>query len=115
MDKAWSWVLAGGIVEATYTTLMGMADGLSDLLTFSVGFVFSIIGTLLLNGGLKRGLPVGASYAVWVGVGVVGASLMDILVFDNGPGVLGYLCLALALGGVVGINVSSDRATAEKG
>ena len=109
MNTAWYWVIAGGIVEAIYTTFMGLADGMTDLVYAGLGFGLSIVGTLLLNGGLRRGLPMGASYAVWVGVGVVGAAVADIVVFSNGLDVLGYLFLAITMGGIVGLNLKSDR------
>jgi quaternary ammonium compound-resistance protein SugE len=109
MKTAWLWVILGGIVEAIYTTFMGLADGMSDILYTVLGLGFSIVGTLLLNGGLKRGLPMGASYAVWVGVGVAGAAIADIFVFNNGLSVICYLFLALVLGGVVGLNLKTDE------
>ncbi len=108
MRTAWLWVILGGIVEAIYTTFMGLADGMSDLVYTVLGLAFSIIGTLLLNEGLKRGLQMGTSYAVWVGVGVAGAAIADIFVFNNGPDIICYMFLALILGGVVGLNLKAD-------
>lgn len=109
MNSAWYWVIAGGIVEAIYTTFMGLANGMTDILYAGLGFALSVVGTLLLNGGLRRGLQMGASYAVWVGVGVVGAAIADILVFSNGLSVLGYLFLAITMGGIVGLNLKGDK------
>ncbi len=113
MNSAWIWVILGGIVEAIYTTFMGLADGLTDIVYTVLGLGFSIVGTLLLNEGLKRGLQMGASYAVWVGVGVAGATVADIFVFNNGPGILSYMFLALILGGIAGLNLKADKATSE--
>ena len=109
MRTAWLWVIMGGVVEAIYTTFMGLADGMSDLTYTVLGLAFSIVGTILLNEGLKRGLQMGASYAVWVGVGVAGAAIADVVVFQNGLDVIGYVFLMLILGGIVGLNLKSDR------
>ncbi|MBQ4411933.1 MAG: hypothetical protein II848_03860, partial [Candidatus Methanomethylophilus sp.] len=109
MNNGWFWVIAGGIVETVYTTFMGLAEGMTDLLYSALGFGLSIVGTLLLNQGLKAGLAMGASYAVWVGVGVAGAAVADILVFSNGLSILGYFFVALVLGGVVGLNLKTDK------
>jgi quaternary ammonium compound-resistance protein SugE len=114
MRTAWLWVIAGGVVEAVYTTFMGLADGMTDILFTVLGLAFSIVGTVLLNEGLKRGLQMGASYAVWVGVGVAGAAIADVLVFENGLGLVGYLFLALILGGVVGLNLRNDTHAREE-
>ncbi len=109
MNPGWYWVIAGGIVEAVYTTFMGLADGMTDIMYTILGMSFSIVGTVLLNGGLKRGLPMGSSYAVWVGVGVVGAAIADVLVFSNGLSIVGYMLLALAMAGIVGLNLQNDN------
>ena len=111
MNPGWYWVILGGIVEAVYTTFMGLAEGMTDLMYTVLGLGFSIVGTLLLNEGLKRGLAMGASYAVWVGVGVAGAAVADIFVFSNGLNILGYLFLALVFGGILGLNLKSDSVT----
>lgn len=111
MNRAWLWVIAGGIVEAIYTTFMGLAEGMTDILYTVLGLSLSIVGTILLNGGLKRGLAMGSSYAVWVGIGVVGAAIADILVFSNGLNLLGYLFLAITMGGIVGLNLKNDKAS----
>ena len=109
MNNGWYWVILGGIVEAVYTTFMGLANGMSDLTFTILGLIFSIVGTLLLNEGLKRGLQMGSSYAVWVGVGVGGSAIADIIVFNNGLDILGYMFLALVFGGVVGLNLQADK------
>ncbi|MBE6521604.1 MAG: hypothetical protein E7Z62_00505 [Thermoplasmata archaeon] len=111
MNRAWLWVIAGGIVEAIYTTFMGLAEGMTDILYTVLGLSLSIVGTILLNGGLKRGLAMGSSYAVWVGIGVVGAAIADVVVFSNGLNVLGYLFLAITMGGIVGLNLKNDKAS----
>ena len=108
MNAGWYWVILGGIVEAIYTTFMGLAEGMTDHMYTLLGLGFSIVGTLLLNEGLKRGLAMGASYAVWVGVGVGGAAVADVFVFSNGLDILGYFFLALVFGGVLGLNLKSD-------
>ena len=54
-----------------------------------------------------------ASSAVWVGVGVAGAAVADILVFSNGLSILGYFFVALVLGGVVGLNLKTDSRAKE--
>lgn len=114
MNKAWLWVILGGIVEAIYTTFMGLADGMTDIVYTILGLAFSIVGTVLLNQGLKRGLQMGASYAVWVGVGVAGAAVADILIFSNGLNLVGYLFLALVFAGITGLNLKADKKAADQ-
>ncbi len=65
---AWLILLASGILEAVWATALGRSEGLTRLvpsLVFVVSLVCSMAGLALA----MRTLPVGTSYAVWVGIG----------------------------------------------
>jgi len=65
---SWIVLVISGVLEAVWATALGRSEGFSRLLpsvTFGVALVLSM-------GGLAyamRELPVGTSYAVWVGIG----------------------------------------------
>ncbi|WP_062288031.1 DMT family transporter [Demequina phytophila] len=65
---AWVILIVSGILEAVWATALGRSEGLTRIaptVTFGVALVASM-------GGLAhamRTLPLGTSYAVWVGVG----------------------------------------------
>ena len=61
------------------------------------------------NMGLRRGLLVGASYAVWIGLGVGGTALADVLFFNASMPIFSYLFIALIFGAVAGMNLEEDR------
>jgi quaternary ammonium compound-resistance protein SugE len=67
---AWLVLVVSGVLEAVWATALGMSEGFTKPVP-SIVFV----GTLILSmGGLAyamRDLPVGTSYAVWVGIGAV--------------------------------------------
>lgn len=65
---AWLVLIASGILEAVWATALSKADGFSrplPLLVFLAAVSLSMIGLAIA----MRTLPVGTSYAVWVGVG----------------------------------------------
>lgn len=54
-----------------------------------------------------RSLPVGTAYAVWTGIGAVGAVLLGIFLFDE-PATLARLgCVALIVLGLIGLKLVS--------
>ncbi len=108
-NRGWLWVFLGGFIEALWPCLMKLSGGMSDIVYTVLALFFSIVATLALNMGLRRGLPVGASYAVWIGLGVGGTAIADVLFFDSALPVLGYFFLALIFGGVAGMNLETDR------
>ena len=50
-------------------------------------------------------LPVGTAYAVWVGIGAVGAAIAGMLIYQEPATALRLACIALILAGVVGLKL----------
>jgi quaternary ammonium compound-resistance protein SugE len=64
----WIVLVASGVLEAVWATALGASDGFSRLwpsVTFTVALILSMVGLAYA----MRELPVGTSYAVWVGIG----------------------------------------------
>jgi quaternary ammonium compound-resistance protein SugE len=65
---SWLVLVLSGVLEAVWATALGKSEGFTRLapsLTFAVSLVLSMAGLALA----MRELPVGTSYAVWVGIG----------------------------------------------
>jgi quaternary ammonium compound-resistance protein SugE len=54
-----------------------------------------------------KSLPVGTSYAVWVGIGAVGTAILGIVLFAE-PATAGrLLSLGLILAGIIGLKLAT--------
>lgn len=65
---AWIVLVVSGVLEAVWATALGKSEGFTRLgpsLVFAVTVVASMAGLAYA----MRTLPVGTSYAVWVGIG----------------------------------------------
>jgi quaternary ammonium compound-resistance protein SugE len=65
---SWLVLALSGVLEAVWATALGRSEGLTRLvpsLTFGVSLALSMAGLAYA----MRELPVGTSYAVWVGIG----------------------------------------------
>jgi quaternary ammonium compound-resistance protein SugE len=65
---SWLVLILSGALEAVWATALGRTEGFTRLgpsLTFAVALVLSMAGLAYA----MRELPVGTSYAVWVGIG----------------------------------------------
>jgi quaternary ammonium compound-resistance protein SugE len=65
---SWLVLVVSGVLEAVWATALGRSEGLSRLVpsvVFAVALVLSMVGLAYA----MRELPVGTSYAVWVGIG----------------------------------------------
>lgn len=58
-------------------------------------------------GTALRTLPVGAAYAVWVGIGAAGTAALGMMLFDEPASVARLASLALIVAGVVGLKLST--------
>ena len=54
-----------------------------------------------------KSLPVGTSYAVWVGIGAVGTALLGMALFGEPASAARLLSLGLVVAGIVGLKLSS--------
>lgn len=109
MRRAWMWVIAGGAAETMWATTMKLSDGFTDVMFDILTVIFLVVSMVLLNRGFRAGLPTGPCYAVWVGIGAVGSVLAGVLFFGEVLELAGWLCVALIVAGVVGLNLVSDE------
>jgi quaternary ammonium compound-resistance protein SugE len=65
---SWLVLVVSGLLEAVWATALGRSEGFTRLgpsVTFAVSVVLSMAGLAYA----MRELPIGTSYAVWVGIG----------------------------------------------
>ncbi|WP_430330905.1 DMT family transporter [Rhodococcus sp. ACT016] len=65
---AWIVLVISGVLEAVWATALGKSEGFTRLgpsIIFGIGIVLSMAGLAYA----MRTLPIGTSYAVWVGIG----------------------------------------------
>lgn len=106
--KAWWWVIVGGMCETTWAICMKESDGFSNIFWTVITLAFLFTAVYLLNSGLKRGIPVGSGYAVWVGVGGIGSIIMGIIIFNEPLLLERMIFAAIILTGIVGVEMSSE-------
>ncbi|MGH7239497.1 MAG: SMR family transporter, partial [Candidatus Saccharimonadales bacterium] len=54
-------------------------------------------------GWAARSLPIGTAYAVWTGIGAVGAVLLGIVLFGESAQPLRLACIGLIIIGILGL------------
>jgi quaternary ammonium compound-resistance protein SugE len=103
---AWAFLLIAGLLEVGWATGLKFTDGLTKLWPSALTLVVSFISFVLLAQAMRT-LPVGTSYAVWTGIGVVGTAILG-MVFAGDPVQPARIgCIALILVGIVGLKLTS--------
>lgn len=101
---AWIVLIISGVLETVWAVALNASHGLSRPRP-TLLFVAALVASMAGLGYAMRTIPVGTAYAVWVGIGAVGTAAYGMLVLHE-PATAGRLiCLALIIGGVVGLKV----------
>ena len=101
---SWLVLVLSGVLEAVWATALGRSEGFTrpaPTVVFAVALVASMAGLAFA----MRELPVGTSYAVWVGIGAVLTVACAMATGTEPVSVLKVLFLAMIVGGVVGLKL----------
>jgi quaternary ammonium compound-resistance protein SugE len=102
---AWLLLVLAGLFEIAWAIGLKYTEGFTRLWP-SVGTGIAMVASVVLLGIAMKSLPVGTSYAVWVGVGAVGTAILGIVLFGE-PATAGRLAsLGLIVAGIVGLKLS---------
>ena len=104
----WLYLFVAGVFETAW------AIGLK----YSAGFtkfgpsVFTVVAmgvSLYLLALALRTLPIGTGYAVWTGIGTVGAAILGIFLFNESREISRILCILLIVAGIIGLKLTSPE------
>lgn len=100
----WWCLLVAGILEAAWVVGMKYTEGFTKLIP-SVLTVGTMALSLYLLSQAVRTIPLGTGYAVWTGIGVVGAAVFGIIVFKEPIDWIRAFCLIAILSGIAGLRL----------
>ncbi|HEX4984826.1 MAG TPA: quaternary ammonium compound efflux SMR transporter SugE [Burkholderiales bacterium] len=103
---AWILLLVAGLFEVVWAIGLKYTDGFSRLWP-SVGTLVAMVVSVVLLGVAMKWLPVGTSYAVWVGVGAVGTAILGIVLFGESASAGRLVSLGLIVAGIVGLKLAT--------
>lgn len=105
---AWLLLLAAGVLEIVWALSMKASDGFEKtqytvLTIAAAGTSFWLLGVSL------KVLPVGTAYAVWTGMGAVGAAVLGIFLFKEPASAARVGCILLIVLGILGLRLTSHE------
>jgi quaternary ammonium compound-resistance protein SugE len=86
---------------------MKKSEGFS-LLTPSIITIVTMIGSFALLSIAMRSLPLGTAYAIWTGIGAVGAFVVGIVILGEAATFFRVASVTLILAGIIGLKLSSS-------
>lgn len=101
---SWFVLVLSGVLEAVWATALDKSEGLSRLVPSIVFFVALALSMTGLGFAMKT-LPVGTSYAVWVGIGAVLTVAYAMVTGTESVSAVKVLLLLGIVGCVVGLKL----------
>ncbi|HVH99262.1 MAG TPA: quaternary ammonium compound efflux SMR transporter SugE [Enhygromyxa sp.] len=101
---SWTLLFVAGVLEIAWAVGLKYTEGFTRLVP-SLLTVAALVASIALLGLATKSIPIGTAYAVWVGIGALGASVLGIVLFGESasPVRLAFLCLLLV--SVVGLKL----------
>ena len=103
---AWGILIAAGGLEVFWATFMKLSEGFTKPLYTVLTFA-GMAASFLLLARATRTLPLGTAYAVWTGIGALGALIVGVIVFRESLTPARLLFAALLLIGIIGLKVTA--------
>lgn len=107
MGTAWAILVASGLFETVWAVGLKYTDGFTRLLP-SLGVIAAMVVSVYGLSVAMRVIPVGTAYAVWAGVGAVGAVLVGLFFLGEPRTAARLVCLALIVAGIIGLQLVTE-------
>ena len=107
---AWTLLIVAGVFEVAWATSLKYTEGFTRLWPSVLNIALMAASVFLLSRALKY-VPVGTGYAIWSGIGAVGATFMGMALFHETQHIgarLGWLALIVI--GIAGLKSAGGAA-----
>jgi quaternary ammonium compound-resistance protein SugE len=104
---AWIILLIAGLLEVVWAIGLKYTHGFTRLTPSIITIAAMVVSMLLLANSMKT-LPAGTAYAVWTGIGAVGAAIMGMVLLGESTNIARIISLCLIVVGILGLKFSSQ-------
>jgi quaternary ammonium compound-resistance protein SugE len=105
-----SWILlfVAGLLEVAWAAGLKSSEGFTRLGP-SVFTIVTALGSFILLAMAMKNLPLGTAYAVWTGIGAVGAFIFGIVLMGEAVSAARIVSAVLIVAGLIGLKLSSGH------
>lgn len=105
---AWVYLVIAGLLEIGWAIGLKYTAGWTRLYPSLLTAATMIASFYFLSLGV-RSLPIGTAYAVWTGIGTVGAAILGILIFGETRDIGKIVCVLFIVAGILGLKLTSTH------
>jgi len=101
----WIFLVLAGLLEVVWAVGLKYTEGFTRLWP-SVITGSAMVASIVLLAMAVKTLPIGTAYAIWTGIGAVGAVILGIVLFGDSASPLRLACVGLVVLGMVGLKLT---------
>lgn len=106
MTSAWFILAIAGLLEVCWAIGLKYTEGFTRLWP-TVFTLVALAGSMFLLARATQTIPIGTAYAVWVGIGALGAVILGIFLFNEPASVSRLLFVAMLVVSLIGLKVTA--------
>lgn len=106
VEMAWVYLVVAGLLETGWAIGLKYTDGFTKPVP-SILTSLAIAASMFLLAVAARSIPIGTAYAVWVGIGAVGAVTLGIILFDEPRDLSRLFFVGLLIVSLVGLKLTA--------
>ena len=103
--NGWAWMLGAIAAEIAATSALKASEGFSRFVPSVIVVLGYGLSFWWFSLGLKAGVPVGISYAVWAAIGTIGVMIVGRFYYGESTTLLQWAGAGVVIAGVVMMNV----------
>ena len=103
---AWLWLSLAGALEIVWAVGLKYTDGFTRPVPSAIT-IAAMTGSVYLLALAVRTIPIGTGYAVWTGIGAVGASILGMILFGESRDAMRIASIVLIVAGIAGLKLST--------
>lgn len=103
---SWFVLFIAGLLEVVWAVGLKYTHGFTRVVPSLITVSAMIVSIVLLSWAMKS-LPTGTAYAVWTGIGAVGAAITGILLLGESASPARLVSLGLIVAGIIGLKLST--------
>jgi quaternary ammonium compound-resistance protein SugE len=100
----WIMLLIAAVLEVTWAVFMKMSEGFTRMLPSVITAVGYIASAVFLALAMRK-LPLGTAYAMWTGFGIMGTTILGVLLFKESMSLAQAGCVLMIAGGIIGLKL----------
>ncbi len=104
----WILLALAGVFEVIWAVAMKYSNGFTVLIPSIITVVGYIASAVFLSMALKH-ISLGTAYAMWTGFGIIGTTILGVLLFEERLSVPQVICILLIAIGIVGLKLLSKE------